>query len=306
MFLLKRAESGSSHSFEVLDSNGVKFVLETNPNTVQLPSTITANLVLFKISPNLLQFKPYSYQVSGSVQVIRGIDDSLNANSLRFNSTNNVRVFINGVELDSSQYDRSVDDQITFTPAIYETNNVIDILVYNDLSSSISTSEIVKLKFDVLNSSDQTDLSFLTANSWGDSCSVKYKDERFLLHCCDISKLTPDFSYGISYLEISNGTTTKNVLPSEFGLLLGSSPYTSHDKELYSFLRGSNLLNGITVLYYGQDESTGLTEIRVVESVLTQLTRPLIPSRNVDLTSVESSTLVSQNKLNHQYVLGPV
>ena len=294
---------GSSHTFEVLDSSESVFVVDSDPDTVSLPD-ITANLILFKISPNLLQFRRYTYLVNGVIQVIRGPDDSPDANNLKFNATNSVRVFINGVELDPSQYDKSVNDLITFTPAIYESNNVVDVIVYNNLSSSTDL-ESVKLEFKVLNQTVVNDLSMLEVCSWGDSRAVTIDGvTKYLLHCTDLSQLSPDYSYGVSAYELTSATETRVIRSSEIMFLLGNSPYTTKDKELLAFISGKDLVNSSNVLSYGQNQDTGVTELTVKESVITQLSRSLIPTDMVKIESVSSSEVVSTN-VQHQYILGP-
>ena len=306
MALPTRTELGTTHTFEVLDASGSTFVLDTEPDSITLPTNVSANLILYKISPDLLQFKRYTYLVSGYVQVIQGPDDSPNKNNLKFTASNNVRVFINGVELDSNNYDRSTADMITFTPAIYESNNVVDVIVYNNLSSS-SNLESIKLQFNVLNTSVSTELALLCADAWGDTKGVTIEGKnRYLLHCTDLSELSPDFSYGVSSVEVTSAAETRVVKASEVYLLLGHSPFTTFDKELFSYVGGSTLINSSNVLAYGQNQDTGSTDLTIKESVLTNVARALVPFGITKIESVTDDTLVVENKIKRQYILGPI
>ena len=293
------------HTFEVLDSSGNVFALDDTPELTSVSPKVSANMILYKISPDLLQFKRYSYIVSGVVQVVRGIDDSPNANSLKFSSSNRVRVFINGVELDASNFDRSVDDLITFTPAIYESNNVVDVIVYNNISSS-SGLESIKLQFRPLSTTVSAELALLCANAWGDSKGVTIDGtDRYLMHCSDLSELSTDFSYGVSAVEVTTATETRVVSPSEVALLFGISPFLTQDKDLYSYLGGPSLIDSSNVLSYGQNQNSGITELSVKDSILTHLARPLAPFGITKIGSVSSGTVVSQQTKKHQYILGP-
>ena len=307
MALLKRnALPNSMHNFSVLDFSGNEFVIELDPDSVLLPSSLTVQLKLFKISPNLLQFKRYTYLSSGIVQLIQGADDSPEANNLRFGSSNKLRVFINGVELTASQYDRTVDDQITFTPAIVDTNNVVDIIVYNDLSAT-GDSELINLEFKVLSQAVTKDYAFLSACCWGDSEAVNStKGVKYLLHCIDLSLLTQDTSYGVSVLEISNGSETRIIKPSEALFLLGKSPFSVQDKELFAYLSGDALMDGTTLLSFSQNLTTGVYELTTKQSATTQLARPLTPTVMIKHTGVTTvvSKVATQN-IQHSYILGP-
>jgi hypothetical protein len=168
-------------------------------------------LNIFPISSSLLKSSSYTYLKSGVVQVISGADDTPNSSVLRFETTNNLSVSVNGVLIDPVNYDRSVLNQITFTPAIYESNNLITIIVYNDLLVNVADENIVDLSFSVIN-----DPTILSGCSWGNYDAVEIQGQtRYMMHCTDLSMLMPDIAYGIKGAQLidSNIITVDNITP---------------------------------------------------------------------------------------------
>jgi hypothetical protein len=285
------------------------FVLSRDGSQIQIPADDIADakikLTLFKISPSLLEYKKHTYHVPGNLQVVQGMDDSADSKNLRFTASNEIRVFVNGVELAESNYDRTVNDVITFTPAIYETNNVIDVLVYTDLSSVASVSEKIEVDFRYLTPTVAEDRNFLVSNCWGDVRRVSVEGiEKELLFCTNTSVFVKDFRYGFYSASITFSGTTYQISTEGILFLLGKPPYAANDREMYAYFNSEKLEDAI--LEYSQDINTGLIEVRVSESDITQITRALIPTQKTELILEESTEIVSQTNFKHQYILGPV
>ena len=290
-------------------ASGIYSVISKTGSEIQIPiedlSDIKLKLTLFKISPSLLEYKKYTYHVAGNLQVVQGMDDSADSKNLRFTSSNEIRVFVNGIEMSSTSYDRSVNDIITFTPAIFETNNVVDILVYTDISAVASVSEKVDVEFRHLTPTVDEDRSFLINNCWGDVRRISvYGDEKALLFCTNTSVFVKDFRYGFHSASLSLSGVNYQLSTSELLFLIGKPPYTAYDRELYAYLNCEKLED--TILEYSQDINTGLIELSVSESDITQITRALIPTQKAELILEESTEIVSQTNFKHQYILGPV
>jgi hypothetical protein len=215
MAILTKTDHPATHDYSVLGTNGQPIFINVGvSNNVTMAQNVKIVLNIFPISASVLQSTTYTYLKTGEVQVINGPDDSPDSIVLRFSASNNIRVYTNGVELSPSAYIISVPNQsITFTPAIYESNNVVNIIVYNDIVANVSTANIVTLEFDVLDPMINlpppyvSDLTFLEACAWGNFNAVNIQgNERYLMHCTDLSALSKDVSYGVESIQVVIGT----------------------------------------------------------------------------------------------------
>jgi len=205
---------------------GPVFQLEDiNNNLITVNQGVTVNLNIFPISPSLLQSSNFIYLRSGTVQVIYGADDSPSSNTLRFDATNNLSVLVNGITLTPSiDYDRSVPNIITLTPAIYESNNVIEVIVYNDLTVNVKSDNIISLRFSILN-----DTSLLSNNAWGNYEAVELSTgiTRYIMHCTDMSALLKDISYGVKGAQLVDEAviTANSLIADNFYVIVNSGDY---------------------------------------------------------------------------------
>jgi len=378
MAILKRTAdtpSIGSHQFSILDPTGSQIIVDTQVDAVALPQNVKILLNIFPISPSVLQSTLYTYLKTGEVNVISGADNSPDANTLRFDATNNISVYSNGIELSPSAYIVSIPDQsITFTPTIYEQNNVIEIIVYNDLAANVSQSSIIALEFDTLNPSVNgvsfpfiSDVAFLNECAWGDyyAANIPGVGIRYLMHCTNLSTLLKDISYGIDSITVITGSpiaatsmvdgttytistlgttpwelygapigftigtvfvaintspgvsgngqvTTTAPLPvklSEANLLLAKDPYDFKDKELNAFLSGSEFTSTSFSFTFSQDQLTGIYKFTTLQSTLTQLLQPLIPSEKIPATLLATQSTAGATTapagLKHSYIIGP-
>lgn len=310
--LTRTTLGGGTHAFSALDTAGNPIFIDIELDSVLLAQGTKVFLNIFPISPNLLQSKTYTYLMSGTVQVIRGPDNSPNSSNLRFTLSNQVNVFINGVLLDPSAYALDeVNQQITMTPAIFESNNVVNIIVYNDLTSSIDNSKVISLEFDVLVPTVSADLTFLSNCSWGnyDAVNIPNLGVRYLLHCTDLSALVKDTNYGVKDVTISSPTLTTpaTVRNDEFLMLLARSPFGFQDKELNAYLSGASFDSSFSLIYH-QDQTTGVYSLSVPQSQLSQMLTSMVPSVPIDsslFTVSAAGAVTAVSALTHKYIIGP-
>ena len=269
----------SGHSeFSVKNEAGTKVVIENAPIGTIDPQSSNIRAVLFEISNELLTSNKYTYVVSGPVSIVSGQDNSPESKNLRFDSLNNIVVFANGIELSDSSYDRSIDNQITFTPTIYDSNNVIEVFVYKDLSVAIGNSKQVVLEFNSLVPTVVDSAALRELDCWGNYSSVKINSiERFTLFCTDLSQLNINKSYGLAYFEVTSvDSTIHKVKSSEIFILLGKEPFAFRDKEMYAYLSGTSLVDLQSILTYKQSEASGELLLSIDETSITQVFNPLI------------------------------
>lgn len=311
---VRRSVSGPNANFYVKDDTNANFILETISSTYDEPLSSTVKMVLFEISPELLTSTKYTYTINGPVQIVSGPDNSPEGKNLRFTTTNQLSVYVNGVVLDPIYYDRSVDNQITFTPTIYDTNNVVEIFVYKDISAAINNSKQVTLTFRPLVSTIPGDLALRNLDCWGNfAATIINNVERFTLFCTDLTQLSTDKSYGVAYFEATNanGTQTRQLNPDEVFILLGREPFSFRDKEYYAYLTGTSLVTNQSVMTYKESAASGSLFLTVDETAITQVFNQIKLSRRIADASNVSSTvagtaLEGTEKLTPKYIIGPV
>jgi hypothetical protein len=303
----------TNNVFSVTATTGSNFVLETQPSTVSLPQTSSLDLVIYELTPELLTYSKYIYVLSDSVQLVTGPDDSPQGPNLRFTALNQIKVYVNGVELDPSGYDRTVDNQITFTPAIYDTNNVVEILVYQNLTAQIDPASLIRLHFVSLLPTVPTDLAFREINCWGDYQGVIVEGQPLInFFCSDLSLLYPTASYVVTAVEATSSTgTVVQVDPANFFLMLGSEPYNFRDKSLHAYIEGSTLINDQAILTYTQSQATGDLNLTLDGDSVTQVFNTLTLFGKIpQITSLaavtgEPGTALGTEELKPKYILGP-
>lgn len=204
-----------NHSYSVLDLNGSPIIVDEQQDIKPLAQDVKILLNVFPISPIVLRSTTYTYLMSGIVQVISGPDDSPTSSNLRFTAENKINVLINGITLDPLAYIISVSTQsITLTPAIYESNNIVNVVVYNDIVDNVTTTSLINLEFNVIDPyiyifnpqypTVSSNIIFLESTAWGNfnATNIPSVGTRYLMHCTDLSKLIPDVSYGIKGIQV--------------------------------------------------------------------------------------------------------
>ena len=313
---IHRTVTGANSEFYVIDTDGNPFTIESQSIGYLLPQTSSIRMVIFEVSPELLTANKFIYSINGPVQMVTGKDDSPEGVSLRFNSSNQVAVYANGIKLEDSQFDRSVDDQVTFTPAIYDSNNVIEVFVYKDISVAIDSSKQITLQFKVLKASVPADRELLMLNTWGNvgGCVIN-NVERLNLYCTDLSQLNPDKSYGVSHFETTSTITgeTRKIKTDDVFILLGREPFSFVDKELYAYLSGSALVDDQSILLYKQSHASGSLFLSIDDSIITQVFNPIkLTKRTITTANISNSGAVittpleGTENLHRKYILGPV
>lgn len=306
---------GSSRVFYVIDENSAQFTLETSSLGTTLPTSSIVRAVLFEISAELLTTTKYTYVVTGAVQVISGQDDSPESKSLRFTTANQISVYVNGVLIDPSGYDRSINDQITFTPAIYESNNVVEVFVYKDVTTAITSSKQVTLEFKSLVPTITADLALRKLDAWGNYGGATIEGaERLTLFCTDLTLLDSNKSYGVAYFEaVSNTNQVRKIKTSEVFLLLAREPFAFRDKELYAYLRGTALVDDNAVMAYKESQASGQLFLTVDETAITQVFNPITPTKKlaafpevINSVAITGTALEGTENLNKKYIIGPV
>jgi hypothetical protein len=305
-------DADNARIFFAKAADGSQFILEVGPVTSLIPTKSKLQAVLYELTPEVLVYRHYTYAFHTAAAILEGQDDSAAQASLRFTASNVIKVYVNGVELPSSAYDRSVDNKITLTPQIIDTNIIIDVFVYNDIRTAFDPSNAIVLEFKALRTDKAEDLSLRNACGWGNVAAIKDKDDNALLFfCTNIEELDNTKSYGVAYFNaVAANDTVMKIDPAELTILISSQPHAFNDKQLTRYLTGSSLLNN-GVLSFKQSEATGIYELSVIEDLITKVFVPIeITSKLTDaeLTNPLAQEVTPQSQSTATpvaYILGP-
>jgi len=312
--------NGSNNVFYVTDATFQRFDLEQGAG--QLPQASKLLLSVFEVTPELMAFNRYTFSdLKSGTQTVKGIDDSQEGLNLRFTDNDQVAVYLNGISLfedivgsipdpNNIRFIRTIDNEITFSPAITDDNSLAEIIIYDDLAITIPDDQLIQLEFLPLQASD---LTFRDVNCWGDFGAVTVDDIlRTILFCVDLSGLDTTKSYGVAKAEmVSNLFEKRMINPSEMYLLLGREPFLFQDKELHAFVNGSKLISPSTILNYSQSIGTGAFELVISSDLVQQVYIPMVPSVPVSGAKPATDPLNAAQTVNgtedlkRLYILGP-
>lgn len=290
---------------------GEEIVLESN--TFVEPQISEIRAVLFEISAELLTTSKYIYEVLGPVTIVGGRDSSPESKSLRFTSANNITVYVNGIQLADSQFDRTVNDQITFTPVIFDSNNLVEVFVYQDFSTAVNYSVHVPLTFKPLVSTNTTGALLREEDCWGNYFGTNIDSiPRYTLFCTDLGKLNLNKSYGVKQFEVTDENNIARIVDSsDVFILLGKEPFSFRDKELYAYLTGTSLVDQQSVMNYKQSQASGGLYLSVDSSAITQVYNPIGLVESIKTiqatvsTTIPGTPLAGSENLDQKYILGP-
>lgn len=305
---------GLTRDFFIPTVNGVDFVFETLTSSDFSTLSSSISFDMFEISPEVLSYRHYTYTSKGSISVVEGADNSASQISLQFTSVNNIKVFVNGIELSSTQYDRSTLNKILFTPKLIDSNLVVDVFVYNDIRSYANNTNTKTISFKSLPPNNLTNLSTRNNCSWGDVATVSIDGvKKVLLFCDDLSVLDVTKSYAISKITVhASNNSIDTPIASSLTLLIGEQPNAFNDKKTNVYISGVSFLSSF-ILSFKLDFSTGGYIPTVTNDIISNTTNPVIIEhkfQNVELTnplSQSKTTFASttSNTIQSSYILGP-
>lgn len=201
-------------------------LLQATTNTA--PATLTVDLLIRE--SRLTRSQEYNYVYEGeSISKITGIDNSSTPRALRFSSADKIKLFINGVLIDPSQYLTNVANTITLSTPVEEDYIAVKVLVYQETEGVVKTLTFSKSA---------------GAGAWGNVSSVKAMNSGFIRYTCsDLSMLVVNESFTVR--SITSGSL---VAPSYFAL--SYSPHTAFDRIKDALVDVNVLINAGTVFMY--------------------------------------------------------
>lgn len=296
-------------SFYVYGEDDSRVMIEARPGSNRTFINSYMVLYVYEITPTMLKYRKYTYEAPNGIQLLRGLDDSPEGKNLRFQTDDTVKVFVNGVE--TLNFDRSVANQITLTPAVTVQNSIVEVYVYDELSTVVPDEDLIPLTFRPLQASN-ADISIRQKNCWGDFYGVQIGGKtRLLMHCLDTGELDVNKSYGIVRAEMVPADTSSSPIPIRYRdlfFLLGKEPFMFQDKELHAFVNAEKVMSSSTILNYRQSVASGDYELVIDSTLIDQVFHPIIPQIPVvGVTEQEATgqTVNGSEVLKRKYILGP-
>lgn len=213
---------------------------------LQAASELLARFEIKKLTN--ASYVEYFYNRPSNTTLISGQDDSSKRLALRFvNGTNpdKIVVYLNGVEMDASGYDRSVAGRIVLKQALVDETNQIKVLVYKQDASSYLTLKFVR--------NDLSTVVNHALSAWGNVETVKFGKATAcsVFTCADVSVVPINSKLVLVDVSVkSNGA----VLQDDSGyLLIADEPYSSYDRNLNNAISISKLIGNAVIVEYKKD-----------------------------------------------------
>lgn len=225
----------------------------------------------------------YFYNRPSNTVLISGQDDSSKRLALRFangTSADRVVVYLNGVELDSSAYDRSVTGRIVFKEALVDETNQIRILVYKqDVPTYVSITFI---------RNDLYSYKSHAISAWGNVETVEYPSGKTfsIFTCTDVTPLAIN-----SRLVLDSIRSLNEVLPKDVGyFVIADAPYSPYDRNLNNAINIGEMIADKAIIEYKKDMHNS-PKFYVFEESVQSLFPPIA-------ITAKSSEDIDSNKVN--------
>lgn len=203
---------------------------------------IGAQLVDFKFEVKQLvnsSFIEYFYNRPSNTTLITGQDDSSKRLTLRFAATDQIIVYVNGVEVDASTYNRNVLGRLQFNSVLTAETNQVRVLVYQQTAP-----KYVHLTF---TRNDSASILVNPNSAWRNVSGV------------EIPKGTPYSVFtctNLAGLAINSRLVLVDVngFTGEFGYwLLADAPYSSYDRNTLNSVLISDMISYQEVIEFKND-----------------------------------------------------
>jgi len=234
----------------------------------------------------------YFYNRPSNTILISGQDDSSKRLALRFvNGTtpDKIAVYLNGVEMDASGYDRSVPGRIVFNQALVDETNQIRVLVYKQDASSYLTLTFAR--------NDLSTVKNHSVSAWGNVESVafpKYKCSVFT--CTDVS-IVP-INSKLVLVDVSVKSTGEVLAPNAGYLVIADAPYSSYDRNLNNAISLFSLIGNAVIVEYKKDVKNS-PKFYVVHDAIQSIFPPIAilskASDDIDTNKVNDSNTKLMN-----------
>lgn len=261
-------------------------------------TTITANELDFTFEIKRLTnaaYVEYFYNRPSNTVLISGQDDTSKRLALRYvngDTPDRITVYLNGVEMDASGYDRSVPGRIVFKEALADESNQIRVLVFKQDASSYITLKFVR--------NDLATVKTHALSAWGNIQKVAAGPSRkpmSVFTCTDVTAL--QINSRLELVSVKAGTTTLST--SAGYVVIADAPYSSYDRNLNVAISFAKLIGSSAIIDFKKDVKNS-PKFYVSENVVESMFPPIaILSKTAD--DVDSNkTNDSNTKLMNAYI----
>lgn len=257
--------------------------------TTDYQSDDPLSLVLAQEKLGSSSFVEFFYNRPSNTTQLYGQDDSSKRLTLRFSTLDEVKVYINGIELASTLFDRSVSGRITLAQPLVDDASTINVVVFRQAAQILKT-----LTFTTNNTTHDN------TTAWGNVLSYETKENGHqyrIFTCRDLSSLEIGTTLKIDSLKSgSNPISLTHAY-----LLLSAKPYSSYDRDLDNVISlGAVLSNSIKFEYYSDDTGVPTVFTKKTSDSLKSIFPPIaiIAKSKVDLDNnlKNNSNTVIRNK----------
>lgn len=247
------------------------------------------SLVLAQEKLGSSSFVEFFYNRPSNTTQLYGQDDSSKRLTLRFSALDEVKVYINGIELAPTLFDRSVLGRITLAQPLVDDASTINVVVFRQAAQILKT-----LVFTTNNTTHDN------TTAWGNVISFETKEngnEYKIFTCRDLSLLEIGTTLKIDSL--MSGATPIG-LTNAF-LLLSVKPYSSYDRDLDNVISlGAVLSNSIKFEYYSDEAGVPTVFTKKTNDSLKSIFPPIAiiakSKDDLDNNLKNNSNTVIQNK----------
>jgi len=236
-------------------------------------------------------FVEYFYNRTANTTTVSGQDDSSKRLSLRFvngSTPDALVVYVNGVEIDKSQYDRTVPGRLVFNPALSSETNLIRIMVYQQVAATYKTLTFKK-----------SNTVFPTASAWDNVSKVEQPrgTSYNIFTCADLSLIPINTQMVIKSVSYAGETTYDGM-----GYLLrADAPFSNYDRDQLNTVLLKTMIDGQEVIEFKNDDKN-VPKYFVNSVVPVSLFPPLSITTRLSADVVSSLKNDSDTKLSNLYI----
>jgi len=292
-----RGRGASNTSTEAV-ANSIAINSAQDILSIAVREEVTANELSARFEIKKLtnaSYVEYFYNRPSNTVLISGQDDSSKRLALRFvngSTPDKIVVYLNGVEMSASGYDRSVPGRIVFNQALVDETNQIRVLVYKQDASSYLTLNFVR--------NDLSTVKQNASSSWGNVEKAAFGNVKHSVFTCTDVSMVP-INSKLVLVDVSVKSTNE-VLPADSGyLVIADAPYSSYDRNLNNAISISKLIGNATIVEYKKDVKNSpkfYVDEKAVQSMF-----PLIAILSKASDDVDSGKVNDSNtKLMNAYI----
>jgi len=216
------------------------------PTADATESSLTMVLEIQQVSNN--SFTEFLFNRTGPVSLLAGKDDSSKRISLSFSNGSNpdvLVVYVNGVEIDSSLYNRTVANRLTFNPVLSSETSLIQVLVYQQVATSYTSLTFYKNNVE----------NPITPSAWSNVSTFEIpRGTSYTGYTCsNVSGLLINSRLIVTSLII--GDTTLTGVSDTGYFLRANSPFSNYDRDLLDAMPLSTMITSQQVIYYKADSN---------------------------------------------------